>query len=112
MGTRIVVALLVAVALIASGVWFAIRTRRKFEKSMRSDDLRTMQADGTFPPELRDLNLDIIPLSGFGMNVSPRDLRRVWIADLLQSLWWIWIPTVIGICLLIALTVGKSSSGT
>lgn len=103
------IALLAAGLLIGYGLWFAIRTRRRFEKSMRSDELRAMQADGTIPPELRDLNLDLIPLSGFGMEVSSRELRRIWLADLLQSLWWIWIPAVLAVCLLIAAFVGSRS---
>lgn len=110
MWTRILIALVSAGTVIAGGLWFAVRTRRRFEKTFRSDDLRAMQADGTLPAELRDANLDIMPLTGFGMQVSSSELRRIWFADLLQSLWWVWIPFVLTICLLAATFIGLSSS--
>lgn len=110
MWTRIVYALGAAGVLIGSGLWYAIRTRRRFEKTFRSDDLRAMQADGTLPAELRDANLDIMPLTGFGMQVSSSELRRIWFADLLQSLWWIWIPAVLAVCVIAAALIGNSSS--
>lgn len=89
--------------------WFATRTRQKFEKELRSE-LRVMEADGTLPPELRGLDLDYVPLSGFGLEVSRGDLWRIWIADLLRSLWWIWMPLLLVICLLVAILYGKSTA--
>ena len=109
MPPRYLIAVLVAGALIGVGFWFVKSTRREVEESLRCD-LHAMKAAGTLPPEWQNVDLDTIPIADMNLQVSPELVRKIRIADLLQALWWIWIPAIVGISLLVAAVVGRTSS--
>lgn len=109
MPSRIVIALLIAVAAMTGGFVFVASTRRAVDDSIRGT-LRAMKAAGALSPEMQNADLETIPLDNMNLTIPSKFHWRIVVSDILQSFWWIWMTLVLVTCLLIAALCGRKSS--
>lgn len=99
---RYALALLVAGLILGAGTYFVWQTRRSFEGRMRQM-LRVAEADGQVTPDVEPVQT----LRDFGVEISPAEMRRLQVADLLARRRFVLIPVVLLGCLSVAYVLGK-----
>jgi hypothetical protein len=97
MQTRYWVAALVAGVIVAIAFAYASSIRAEFYKDIR-ESLKKAKAEGTLPPELTNVDVETMPLSDFGIELSREQRRRVSLADFILGGWSMWAPLVVLIC--------------
>ena len=98
MFVRYLIAMIVAGVVIALALGYVFRVRAELYDGLR-EQLRQSKADGTLPPELANVDIETMPLSDFGIELSSSMKRKVTIADFILGAWIVWIPLLILLCL-------------
>ena len=99
---RYAVALLVACALIGLGALFTWHTQSQLQHRIHKS-LEEAKQSG----ELADVDMNAAQPGGFDVELSKSDFRRVQIANLLASFWFLLVPLTIGVCLAVAAIVKR-----
>jgi hypothetical protein len=106
---RYVVALFVAGFIISGGILYGVWARWAFERDLRQS-LRQQQQAGKLPPELRAVDFETADLSqklgDFQMSLPRKQEQRLKISIFLSDFWYLWMPTVIAGCLVVAAVTG------
>jgi len=100
----------VAALVIIVGFSFSWLTIRSFHTQLRQS-LREQKQAGKLPAEWQDIDPDTVDISklGFQMKV-PRGMEtRLQIALLLTDLWYVWVPSVVVVCFVMALFIRRRS---
>jgi hypothetical protein len=94
----------IASLLIGLGALFIIHTKQQLNQHLTEQKtlLKQQAAEGKLPPEWQGVNIDAIELSQLQMQLPPDLHARLDIADALSDWWFVLIPIVVGVCLLVA----------
>jgi hypothetical protein len=95
------IAVIAAALMVAGAFAFASLTRSEFIESLRQD-LRDAKAAGTLPAEMQNIDIETLDPADMGVEVSPGQMRRLWLADVIENIWYLWAPMTVLVCLGIA----------
>ena len=103
------IALIVAALIILGGILFVRQTHSEIESIFEPQRLRLKQqkADGTLPEEWKDVDLDAIEYTDFGMAVPPAFQLRLELTMWLVGFWWLFAPLVVVAWLGAAFLLGR-----
>jgi hypothetical protein len=106
---RYCIALIVAIAIILVGFAFARLTYGEIETifEQHHQRLKQQKADGTLPEEWKDVDLDAIKYTEFGMQLTRGMQIRLDLTMWLVELWFVLIPLVMATCLGAAFVWGR-----
>ena len=106
MPRRYAIAFAVAGALIGCGFAIGIYLRHGVLAEIRQT-FREQEAAGTLPAELRNVDIDSVDFTDFGLEVSEGTMFKAAIAEWLLVGWMIWVPVVVVACLGIAAILSR-----
>ena len=104
------IALLIAVLMIAGLATFAWVTIRQTEARIRAA-LRQRQEAGELSPALQGMDIDRADLSDFNMKLPSAEEGKLAFARAIASLWFIWAPVVVVLCISVAVLIGWLPKG-
>ncbi len=95
------IALIVAAVIIIAGFAFVRLTYGEIEANFEQQRQRLKQqkADGTLPDHWKNVDLDTMKYTDFGMRVTRGMQIRLDLSMWLVELWFVMIPLVVAICL-------------
>ena len=107
---RYIVALLIAGAIIVAGYLLVSTTFGEIEANVeqRRQQLKEQKANGTLPDEWKDVDLDKIKWSDFGMQLSSNMHIRLDLSMWLRDFWFVAAPFTVIVCLAGAYLWGRA----
>ena len=103
---RYAVALFIAGLVIAALAVFSWWNYNAVERSVRQH-LRQQKKQGELPPDLSGLDIEILELSNYNVQVPGEVMNRQGAARLLAASWYVWALAVVGISVGMAAVVGR-----
>jgi len=96
---RYVVAMFVACAIIGTAAYFVHSTRLQLQRASRTALVKAKEKGEITDEQLDDVLAD---KGGFGMELQPREMCRVQIAEIISAFWLVLAPLTLALCLLVA----------
>jgi len=108
---RYVVALIVALVVIGAGAIF-VQTTTQGLRGRMLPSLEAARARGTISEEQYRDALAQESVKGFGIELPPREIVRLKVADYLSGFWFVLAPLAIALCLAVAHLTRRSQQNS
>ncbi|MBD3673835.1 MAG: hypothetical protein HUJ26_09955 [Planctomycetaceae bacterium] len=95
------VACLFAAAVIAALFYYAQSCRQQFLVEFRAS-LRQEWESGNLPESISEEEIETASPEGWNLSLESKTMNRLGRADIIERLWFLWIPVVVLLCLFLA----------